>query len=275
MTPLDEDIVNHPYRELCFSCFARIGLVIAILGNLGLVVGYISISLATESDLPRWLFTVTLPLLLIAVGMLLRSRELLSYITSASKLVLVYNDITARFAKIYFYGYPLTEAVQAEVFARLSQWRSCTWAGGGYCYETAALVMFSLRGAKTARLCYGCSQTGADHAWVEYRHLGTWWVIDLVWHSQGCAICPRETYSQLYQMQIDKIVFYQEFWQGPHASLYEILTDPNSVDQRYLLMHLSHFRPTGDYDPNGKPENIDRLMTDPSFHPATWQEVKI
>ena len=305
MTSLDKDIVNHPYQMLCLPYFICICLAIAILINLGLAIKYTMISLTTKTDLPQWLLVVTLPLLIIAVVILFRSNKLYGYIALASKLTLVYNDTTARFAKIYFYGYPLAEAIQAELFARLSQWRSHTWAGGGYCYETAALVMFSLHGAKTARICYGRDQTGADHAWVEYRYLGTWWVIDLVWHSRECAIYPRKTYYQLYRMRIEKTVSYQEFWQGPHASLYEILTDPNSVDQRHLLMHLSRFRPAGDYGlkdngiidrdgwrtlPNGakvpyvtllddlgigKPENIDRLMTDPNFYPAIWQEVKV
>ena len=152
----------------------------------------------------------------------------------------ILDEISSNGESMYLCGYPAWKFFESNFFSRLGH----GYIGHGLCYEASALVMMLLRNSFQTQLVFGrCYSDHADkmvdHAWVEVKYLGIWWVIDSVWYALPIPT-PRLVYRFTNAAIYDRVIPNKELWsKGVSRIFYEKLKNPETS---YLLHNLVFFR---------------------------------
>lgn len=138
----------------------------------------------------------------------------------------------------YFCGYTVAELLGAEAFLAIR-----TVAGGGFCYELAALAMLMLKNwPGAAKLVQGLvtlpNGDAGSHAVVQLDYYGTPYIWDL---STAPFAVTADDYARMGIMQAAWAKDSAQFWEMPEtAELYEAIRHPETSN---IFWELGFFRP--------------------------------
>lgn len=97
------------------------------------------------------------------------------------------------------------------------------------CYAIADAIMMALRDCQKSRLVHGhitCDGHTLDHAWVEVKLLGAWWVIDPFLFATN--IMSRYKY-RMFHPKPEVVYNYQDFWSSYRITeVYQRMTHPKT-----------------------------------------------
>lgn len=110
--------------------------------------------------------------------------------------------------KLYLCGFSIERYRTTKAF-----WRFADYCDSGICHELAAVSMMALKGNKTAVFCQGTDVIDgeiASHSWVEFKMLGSWYVLDLAWRL--CVVSKKRYYKYYPDRIVKWRCSYDEFW---------------------------------------------------------------
>lgn len=148
--------------------------------------------------------------------------------------------------RYYLNGFRVWDYYASDIFSRLDH-----YLGHGLCYEASALEMLIWHGQRNTRLvfaeCRGDDKTRLDHAWIEIKAYGIWWVLDTTWYHPMPCPRPRLLYRLEGRVKYERIISYDEFWSNPVMNkFYDCLQTP---ERSYLFHELAFFRRSLNFSP--------------------------
>ncbi|MBR0424243.1 transglutaminase domain-containing protein [Candidatus Saccharibacteria bacterium] len=158
----------------------------------------------------------------------------------------LYYPLTSRVGKrviektlrVYLHGIPLWTYYENDTFPRLG-----SYLGHGVCYEASALLMLALRDYNNTRYVFADAPTEkykrADHAWVELKAYGIWWVLDPTWITSAIPM-PNLIYKLLIRGKVTRRVSHQEFFNAKLSQDFAKLIENPSTS--YIFNNLTAFR---------------------------------
>lgn len=158
------------------------------------------------------------------------------------------NHIQPMLKQIYFFGYPLDEINNRQVFRRLA---STTEKMLGFCYESSAIIMIALRDVPKTKLVRGISNRSGWHSWVEVDLDNITLSIDCCWiysdlDRPNIYSAERERFYKAVNIVPKKHYTHEEFWNYELSQeLYNALSNKKSALASCLL---SAYRPKYPWD---------------------------
>lgn len=160
----------------------------------------------------------------ISIGLILASMTwLICRWSCRCRLEHTAEYLLTQLAQIHFCGYKLSDVYLLKFFPRYRGF--VDW---GFCAPTAAMSMLALKNNKTARYVYALAgDDHCEHCWVEFRHGGGWYVVDVCWIYP--FVLNRSSYYRKVKPEFLQICDYETFWSYPISSqFYEKMQDSST-----------------------------------------------